>query len=44
MGKTFIVNFKDLVDEKKNPNFKLSAKEILRNKKIFKKKLKTVKR
>ena len=35
--KFFIVNFKDLANPKKNPGFKLGAKEILENKNIEKK-------
>lgn len=37
MGKSFIVNSKDLFDEKKNPKLSLSAKDIFKNKKIPKK-------
>jgi len=36
MSKTFIVKSKDLFDEKKNPQFSLSPKAILKNKKIKK--------
>lgn len=32
--KSFIVNFKDLADKKKNPHFSLSPRDILKNKKI----------
>jgi len=31
MVETFIVNYKDLVDKKKNPNFSLSARDIANN-------------
>jgi len=34
--KTFIVKSKDLLNKKKNPNFSLSVKDILKNKKIKK--------
>ncbi len=33
----FLVNIKDLCDERKNPNFSLSAESILKNPKIPKK-------
>jgi hypothetical protein len=36
-NKCFSVNFKDLADKKKNPNFKLGAESILKNEKIKKK-------
>ena len=32
--KSFIVNSKDLFDEKKNPGLKLSVESIIKNKKI----------
>lgn len=35
--KSFIVLYKDLADKEKNPNFSLSPREILKNKKIPKK-------
>jgi len=37
--KTFIVNFKEIIDEEKNPGFKLGVKSILKNKKIKKMKI-----
>ena len=36
MVKTFTVRFKEISNKKKNPGFKLGAKEILKNKKIKK--------
>lgn len=36
MAKTFVVNSKDLFNKAKNPNFSLSPKDILKNKKIRK--------
>jgi len=39
-SKTFIVNFKDIADKEKNPNFSLSAKSLLNNPKIKKRFLK----
>lgn len=38
--KAFIVNSKDLFNKKKNPNLSLSAKDILKNNKIIKERLK----
>jgi len=38
--KVFTVQSKDLFDKKKNPNLSLSPKEILKNKKIKKHKVK----
>lgn len=38
-SKSFSVNSKDLFDKKKNPKLSLSPRDILRNKKIKKKKL-----
>lgn len=35
--KIFIVNYKDLIDKKKNPSLSLSASDILSNDKIPKK-------
>jgi len=37
--KAFIVNSKDLFNQKKNPNFKLSVKSVLKNKKILKREI-----
>jgi len=34
--KTFLVKSEDLLDEKKNPHYILSARKILKNKKIRK--------
>ncbi len=34
MAKIFIVNYKDLINKKRNPNLSLSPKQIIKNLKI----------